>query len=58
MIIAEKDQLMMKRLFNQEVNFSHLRELCQNFKTDYKFNFDASDGDFFRNVCDFLNSNQ
>lgn len=58
MIIAEKDQIMIKRLFNQEINFSHLRELCQKFETDYQFNFEASDGDFFKSVCDFLNSYQ
>ncbi len=56
MIIAERDQIIIKRLFNQEIDCSHLRVLCQEFETDYQFNFEASDGIFFKSVCDFLNS--
>ena len=41
MIIEEKNSIMMKRLFNQEKDFSHLRELCQKFETDYRFNFEG-----------------
>ena len=55
MIIAEKDNIMMKQLLNQEIDFSHLRELCHQFVTDYQFNFEATDGKFFKSVCGFLN---
>lgn len=56
MIIDEKNNIMLKRLFNQEIDFSHLRELCHQFVTDYQFNFESTDSDFFKSVCDFLNS--
>ena len=56
MIIAEKDNIVMKRLFNQEIDLSHLRELCHKFVTDYQFSFESTDSDFFKSVCDFLNS--
>lgn len=55
MIIAEKDNIIMKQLFNQAIDFSRLRELCHQFVTDYQFNFEATDGEFFKSVCRFLN---
>lgn len=56
MIITEKDNIMLKSLLHQDIDLTFLRQLCAEFVTNYKFNLDASDSEFFKSVCDFLNS--
>lgn len=56
MIIAEKDNIMLKYILHQDIDFTTLRKLCTDFVTDFKFDIDAPDSDFFKSVCSFLNS--